>query len=103
LDFVSLIYEIDTLASKYGISIDKTTSRDTDSSAGTSIEAAAASKPYNSSIIGFSFTASYQNFKDFIKGLEKSLRILDIKTLKINPGENGLYSFSVEFETYFLK
>jgi hypothetical protein len=35
--------------------------------------------------------------------LEKSLRILDVKSVDLEEGEDGLHTFDVEFETYWLK
>jgi Tfp pilus assembly protein PilO len=103
LNFVGLISQIDAVASSYGISIDKISSKEVDSSVGNSIADAASPKPYQSSIIGFSFVASYEKFNAFLSDLEKSLRILDVRTAKLTSQQNGLYSYDVEFETYWLK
>lgn len=105
LNFVNLIYQIDAVASKYGIKIDKVSSKDLGSSVGSSIAESEAPKPYKSSTIGFSFEASYPKFQSFIADLEKSLRILDIRSLKISADvkENGLYKYDIEFETYSFK
>lgn len=103
LDFVRLISQIDAVAANYGISIDKISSREVDPSVGSSIEEAGPSRPYQSSIIGFSSIASYEKFNEFMIELEKSLRILDVKSVKIGVQEDGLYSYDVEFETYWLK
>ena len=103
VSFVRLISEIDSLASKQGISIDRISSRDTDPSVGATIEDAGPQKPYRSSVIGFSFTASYDKFRIFMDDLEKSLRILDIKSLRISPEREGLFVYNVEFETYWFR
>ncbi len=103
LNFVRLISQIDAVAANYGISIDRISSKDVSPSVGTSIENAAPSETYQSSIIGFSFIASYDKFNAFLSDLEKSLRILDIKSANLGVQQNGLYSYNVEFETYWLK
>jgi hypothetical protein len=103
LDFIRLVSELDSVAANYGISIGKMTSRETSKSVGSTVENAQPEKIYNSAAVGFSFTTSYDNFKSFMSRLEKSLRILDIKSVKISEGEKGTYSFDVEFETYWLK
>lgn len=103
LDFVRLISQIDASASKYGISIDKITSREVGASVGNSIENAEPEKVYRSSVIGFSFTSNYEKFNQFLDDLEKSLRILDVRLVKINVQENGVYAYEVEFETYWFK
>ena len=103
LDFVRLVSQIDAVAANYGISIDKVYSRETSSSVGESIEGAKPQRPYKSSIIGFSFTAPYNKFNAFMNNLEKSLRILDIRSVKLTTQESGIYSYNIEFETYWLK
>jgi Tfp pilus assembly protein PilO len=103
LGFVRLISQIDAVAASNGISIDKITSKETNPSAGASIEEAQPQNPYQSAIISFSFDASYDKFNVFMNSLEKSLRILDIKSVKLETKENGIYSYNVEFETYWLK
>lgn len=102
-DFVKLISDIDSVASSYGISIKNISSKEMDPSVGTSIEDAAPAKPYQSSIIAFSFVASYDKFNAFLSGLEKSLRILDVRSVKLETQEKGVYLYNVELETYWLK
>lgn len=101
LNFVRLISQIDAVAANHGISIREVSSKEIDSSAGTSIEGIQSQKAYNSSIIGFSFIASYDKFNAFLNDLEKSLRILDIRSAKLETQEGGVYSYNVEFETYW--
>jgi hypothetical protein len=103
LDFVKLISQIDSVAASHGISIDGISSQNVDPSVGTSIDSAGPQKSYNSSIIGFSFVTSYDNYKAFLSDLEKSLRILDIRSANLDVQGNGLYNYRVEFETYWLK
>ncbi len=103
LDYVKLVSDIDAVAALHGISIDKITKKELDSSVGDSIENAEPQKAYKSGIIGFSFVASHQRFNDFISNLETSLRILDIRSLKIEAQENGLYAYDIEFEAYWFK
>lgn len=53
--------------------------------------------------ISFSVTAPYQQFRDFMQDLEANLRIMDIKHLSITGSDNGIYSFGVELQTYWLR
>lgn len=100
-NFMRLISQIDAVASKYNISISDITSAENSSSDGDSINTAQA-KPYKSVIIGFSFDSSYKNFKLFMNDLEKSLRILDVRSVDLVAGEGGINEYSVNFETYWL-
>jgi len=101
LDFVNLISQIDSVAAKYGISIDKVSSKET----GTSDKSGetTSSQSYQSAIIEFSFDATYEKFNIFLNDLEKSLRILDIKSIKLTTKDNGIYTYNVQFQTYWLK
>jgi len=103
LDFVKLTSQIDAVASKYGILVGTFSSKDTEPTTGTSIENTTAVKPYNSSVVGFSFSTSYETFRAFLDDLEKSLRILDVRSVNLEAKENGIYTFNVEFETYWLE
>ncbi|OHB15292.1 MAG: hypothetical protein A2431_01550 [Candidatus Zambryskibacteria bacterium RIFOXYC1_FULL_39_10] len=103
LDFVKLISQIDAVGSKYGLSVDKTSFRQTDSAQGETVSEAGPQKPYQSAIISFSFNGSYSQFNSFMNDLGQSLRILDIKSLKLTGADNGVYSYNVEFEVYWLK
>jgi len=102
-DFIRLISQIDTIGSKYGVSIDKTSFKESSGSSGDSISEAGPQKSYQSATISFSFDASYNQFNSFMDDLGKSLRILDIKSMKLSSKETGVYSYDVEFEVYWLK
>jgi Tfp pilus assembly protein PilO len=102
-DFVRLVSQIDAVAKKYGIAVEKVASRELSSSVGNSIETAAPAKIYNSAVISFSFASNYENFRNFLNDLEKSLRILDSRSVKLTTQEKGALAFELEFETYWLK
>jgi len=101
-DFVKLVSDIDAVASKYGISIGDITSREVSSSVGDNISEAGVPNQYQSATIGFSFKSSYEQFNSFVKDLEKSMRLLDIKSAKIESSDKGVYNYTVEFQTYWL-
>lgn len=103
LDFIRLASQIDTVAARNGISIDDISSKTASSPEGNSIEGIQSAKPYESAVIGFSFKTTYDKFNVFLDDLEKSLRILDVRSVKLDTGENGIYSYNVQFETYWVK
>ncbi len=102
LNFVKLIADIDAAASKYGISIDKVSSTNNSSAAG-SISETQNIEDYNSATISFEFASTYTQFNDFLNDLEKSLRILDIKSIQITTGENTVYTYKLSLSTYWSK
>jgi Tfp pilus assembly protein PilO len=102
-NFVRLVSQIDAVAANYGIAIGSITSTGVSASVGESIADAKPKNPYESATIGFSFTASYENFNLFMNDLEKSMRILDIKSVHLTIDKDGNYKYEVEFVTYWLK
>lgn len=103
LDYVRLVSQIDNVAKKYGIIIDKITLSNLDSSIGDSVANAAMPRPYRSAVLGFSFDSDYNKANSFLDELEKSMRILDIRSMKLIKSEKFGYSYNVQFETYWLK
>lgn len=101
-NFVRIISQIDNVASKYGISIDEISYQES-YAPGNSVESAQMAGPYESTVIGFSFTTSYGSFQDFIDELEKSLRVLDVRSVELDSDDKGTHTFKVELETYWLK
>ena len=64
---------------------------------------------YDSLTLKFSTSGTYNNFKDFLHGLEASLRIVDLVSLSLTPqngvtpaGEN-VYLYDIILRTYWLK
>ncbi len=51
----------------------------------------------------FDATAQYDKFISFMQDLEKSLRVMDITKLSMKANDSGVYDFSVEVNTYWLK
>ncbi len=107
MNFVRLVSQIDAVAAKYGISINKTSSKAINDPSGNSADGTQSAKLYNSATIGFSFDASYDKFNVFMDDLEKSMRVLDIRSVKLNSqkdkDQDNVYSYDIEFETYWLK
>lgn len=102
-DYVKLLSDIDNVGKKYGITPDRVSFKELNPSSGDSIADAAPAKPYASGILGFSFSATYEKFNSFMSDLEKSLQIMDVRSVRINTAQNGIYEYNVEFETYWLK
>ncbi|MEK7642237.1 MAG: hypothetical protein AAB392_00360 [Patescibacteria group bacterium] len=100
LNFVKLVSDIDVVASKYGIAIDGVVSTDHSNNA-ESIAEASEAKKLNSATISFRFEANYDKFNSFLDDLERSLRILDIKSIYITSGDKNKYTYQISFDTYW--
>lgn len=102
IDSVKLAVDFDSIASKYGISIKniKTSEKKDDSSG---IIQATSIVPYQTVTVNFSFVSTYDNFRKFMRDIESSLRIIDIRSVGFISTDNGLYEYTVSIDTYWLK
>lgn len=131
IDNVRLVFDLDGIATAHGIHVSGVKVQDTES-ARTDIQtstgavgfnsAAQAAQAYDTRIIEFSTVATYAQFKAFLEDLERSLRIVDLVSLKVSgaqqPKQGGgaaidgsqqstggeyVYRFDVGIRTYWLK
>lgn len=103
VDNVRLALDLDTIASRYGVSIGSVDVKTQPvSQGGFILPGAGSSGSYNSANVTFSFTSSYSDFKKFMADIEKSLRIIDVESLGFEATENGIYNYSLTVNTYWL-
>jgi hypothetical protein len=104
------IADLDSIAGRHGISIKNVViteqqSEDTNAVADPSIPV----KKYYTNKIGFKFSSTYDNLGLFLKDLEKSLQLIDVKSIRFQFAEtkdskpNGLHDYDLSFQTYWLK
>lgn len=103
VDTVNLAMNFDSIASKYGISIKTIRTVEQLNEASGEIVQGTDGKPYQSVIVTFTFVSTYQNFRRFMEDIEKSLRIIDVKSVSFEAADTGLYDFQVAVQTYWLK
>jgi len=117
VDNIRLILDLDGIASLYGILIQNVSISDGgrgksgtekvigDEIASSGVIAVTSQNKLGRIDLSFDVTASYDVFKLFLKDLEKSLRIVDIKNLSIGSksDSNNLLSFKITIRTYWLK
>jgi len=61
-------------------------------------------KKYGTINISFSFSTTYSLMKTFMRDLEDTLRIVDIKDFSVNASDVGdVYNYSVSLDTYWLR
>jgi len=53
--------------------------------------------------LSFTVTGSYETYKKFLSDLANSLRIIDISSASFATTDTGIYSYSVNLKTYWLK
>lgn len=103
IDNVRLILDLDAMAGRYAMRIKNVT-----------IQSAAArssrgqigpdEKDYESVVLSFSVTGTYDTFRSFLADLERSLRLVDVVGLTFaSQNEAGIYDYTVKVRTYWLK
>lgn len=103
VDTVAIARDLDTIAARYGISIKSVQIEDKSVVDPAAITLPDNSLPYEKAYVSFSFISNYANFERFLADLEKSLRIMDIKTISFQVSETGLYEHKIIVQTYWLK
>lgn len=134
IDNVRLVFDLDGIAAAHNIRItdvrvqdDATTANETTATGAVGFNSAArAAQQYDTRVLEFTTVASYEQFKSFVEDLERSLRIVDIVSLKISnaqlvkqdttatkgtqdseeqisPTQEYIYRFDVGIRTFWLK
>lgn len=114
VDNIRLIIDLNSVALRNGFSlknIKATASKNSEGEASrsqsgvpnASTQSSVISTTLDTVTVTFTTTAPYQRFVAFLQELEASLRILDVKNLKVTSSDNGLYDFDVELTTYWLR
>ncbi len=101
-DVVHLALDLDSMANKYGLSV-SSVSVDPVGSTGTSFIEGGEKPPYSKVLVTFNFTSNYQSFQSFLKELEQSLRVTDIRAVSFQVGETSLYEHAMTVETYWIE
>lgn len=107
VDNVRLVLDLDRLAAQSGLALQNVIiNRD---EGGDSAEAVlgGGENAYDSLTLQFSTVGSYDAFVNFIESLERSLRIVDVTALSIDPVQSETaeprYRYDVSLRTYWLK
>jgi len=108
-DNISLILELDSLASRYGMAlenVDVTTDSGAQGGGNASAgEAIGAIPSYSTITLHFSTFGTYDHFRSLIQDIEKSLRLVDLESLSIKPDAQikNTYTYDITIKTYWLK
>lgn len=104
---VKLILELDSIAKQYGINLQNVKIENVTNEAQTNVRPGTA--PANPDIgtlnITFSVAGSYEGFTNFVRTVEKSLRIVDIQKVTFTALDDtkNTYQYTVGIKTYWLK
>jgi hypothetical protein len=100
VDSVSLIIELNSIASQFGMRIRNFTQ--TAPSQGGALGVAVT--PYGTLPLTFTTTASFETFVAFLKAIENDLRLIDVTNITFSSASgNSVYDFTVTVNSYWLK
>ena len=105
---VQLILDLNTLASKSGLTITNfvvkdaaiSSSPENDSLSSLSLES---TEPIDSLDISIAATGTYSSFRTFLGAVEKSLRLLDVVDIGVRNSQTGVYTYEITFRIYWLR
>ena len=100
---MKLVIQIDDMMRKNGLTLKAINIKDVASQNSSSDSPKNDGKIAESVFLSMNAQGSYESFRSFIKGLEKSLRLIDVVSVSINPGDQNNYSFSIESVSYWQK
>lgn len=104
VDNVRLIIDIDNIASTYGMRVKNFSFPKTVDAKSADVETG----PIGTAEIAFITSGTYADFNAFLRNLETSLRLLDVRAVAITAGgvadqPEGTHQFSVTLQTYWLR
>lgn len=102
VDNVRLILDFDSMATKYGMRV-RNVVIEAPSERGSRDQLGPDDTPYESVILSFNVSGSYDTFRQYLGDLEKSLRLVDVVGLSFTSNETGIYEFTFHIKTYWLK
>lgn len=103
IDTVRLAVDLDSIASRYGISIKNVQVENNVNDGVNLLVLPEYGVPYEKVTISFTFISNYDSFMKFLGDLERSLRIMDVKSTSFRATESGLYEYRLAVTTYWLK
>ena len=104
LSVVKLTADLDALAGKRTMSIRnvRVTEQASDNSSGITPKD---NKPYKTTTMSFSVLGSYSNFVLFLRDIEKSLQLIDVRSVHMKTAGNtsSIMQFDITVQTYWIQ
>lgn len=103
VDNVRLVLDMDALAAEYGMRVRNVAIEEPVFSESESRSIGPDEKRFESVVLTFTVTGRYETFRQFLRDLERSLRLVDIVGLTFASTDSGLYDITISLQTYWLK
>ena len=106
VDNVQIILDLNTLAARSGMTLSDFNTGSGDRAPGASDDPTASLEsdgPIDSLEITVSATGTYASFRNFVDGIESSLRMLDIVAVSVDDSATGVYTYDMTIRLYWLR
>lgn len=105
---VGLILDLNTLAARSGLSVSNIDVITTSSGAGAQAQnpgvlPAGSANPVNAVDLSLSATGTFSGLQQFLQGIERSARLLDVRDLVIKGSDTGVYTYTMVIRLYWLR
>ena len=101
-DTIRSLLDLQNMGARYGIAIKNIQVGDSSDAGQRALGPSDA--PVAKADLSFSMTTSYANLQNFLHDIEKSLRIIEVKSINLTTGPvPGQYAVNLTVETYWLK
>lgn len=107
---VGLILDINALAARSGLSLSNIDIINAPAAGGSADAAAvggtgpvANANPVSSVDLSLSAVGTYAGLQEFLKGLEKSARLLDVREILVKGSNTGVYTYQMTVRLYWLR
>ncbi len=106
VDNVGLILDLNALAARSGLAItgiDVVGGADASKSKGTEALPGSTVNPVGSVDMSLSATGTYAALQAFLTGIEKSARLLDVRSITVKGSDTGAYAYQLTLSLYWLR
>ena len=103
VDNVALILDLNALAARSGLALSSIDVAQQSSSGGTTALPTDNGSPVGSVDLSLAASGSYPALRQFLDGIEKSLRLLDVENLSITGTDTGVYNYTMRIRLYWLR
>ena len=102
---VKLITDIASIGANYGIAVKNIQIKEENSDNAQEISLGGQKKSFQTTLITFKFSSNYQNLELFLKDLESSLQLIDVRSIAFNIKEDNspIYDYTVSLQAYWVK
>lgn len=107
VDNVGIILDLNALATRSGLSlanidVSKESIADGDSSADQSLQSSKMN-PVGSIDLSLSASGTYAALQVFLSGIERSVRLLDVREITVKGSDTGIYEYKMILRIYWLR